>query len=153
MVEESLEDELPEKTPDYEEMVILEPEREVNLDNFQMPKSMSEEEEETETKTDLQAAMKALLPRFKRKRLNDILQPLMVARIFPDNFLDLNYFLVSTMIEECEGDADIDFVGIVTAAQAATSIGYEGRGRVDTLEIAGVAHEEEMEKLSKDLGL
>ncbi len=48
---------------------------------------------------------------------------------------------------------DIDFASIVTGNQAATSIGYEGRGRIDILEIAGVAHEEEMEKLSKELGL
>lgn len=75
------------------------------------------------------------------------------TRIFPDNYLDLNYLQVMSMIEESEEEEDVDFVGIVSAVQAATSIGYEGRGRFDILEIAGVAHEEEMEKLSKELGL
>lgn len=129
------------------------PQREVDLDELELAKSMTESEEETEHKTDLQTAMKHLLPKYKTKRMNELLQPIMMSGIFPDNYLDLNYFLVMSMIEEGEGEADIDFSGIVTAAQVATSIGYERRGRIDILEVAGVAHEEEMQKLSKELGI
>lgn len=128
-------------------------ERNVELDNLESSKTLTEAEEETEHKTDLQAAMKALLPRFPTKRMNDLLQPAMVSRIFPDNYLDKNFLLVMSLIEEQEGSDDIDIVGIISIVQDATSIGYEGRGRVDILEIAGVAHEEEMEKLTKELGL
>ena len=77
----------------------------------------------------------------------------MSSRVFPDNFLDLNYLLVMSQIEEHEGDDDIDILAIIALTQVATSIGYEGRGRVEDLEVAGVAHEQEMEKLSKELGL
>jgi len=128
-------------------------ERDVALDEVVSPKTLSEAEEETEHKTDLQAAMKALLPRYKNKRMNDLLQPAMVSRIFPDNYLDKNFLIVMSLIEEQEGAEDIDIVGTISTVQDATSIGYEGRGRVDILEIAGVAHEEEMEKLTKELGL
>ena len=128
-------------------------ERESGLDDLEVSRTVSEAEEETEHKTDLQAAMGALLPRFKNKRMNDLLQPAMVSRIFPDNYLDKNFLLVMSTIEELEGADDIDIVGIISNVQDATSIGYEGRGRVDILEIAGVAHEEDMEKLTKELGL
>lgn len=128
-------------------------ERDVALDALEVGKTLTEAEEETEHKTDLQAAMKALLPRFKDKRTNDLLQSAMVSRIFPDNYLDKNFLLVMSLIEEQEELDDIDIMGIISTVQDATSIGYEGRGRVDILEIAGVAHEEEMEKLTKELGL
>ena len=128
-------------------------ERDMALDELESPKTLTEAEEETEHKTDLQAAMKALLPRYKNKRMNELLQPAMVSRIFPDNYLDKNFLIVMSLIEEQEGAEDIDIVGTISTVQNATSIGYEGRGRVDILEIAGVAHEEEMEKLTKELGL
>jgi hypothetical protein len=124
----------------------------VGVDDVTVGKSLSEEEEDTERKTDLQAAMKALLPRYSDPRLNELLQPAMVSRIFPDNYLDKNFLLVMSVIEEREGEDDIDVVGIISKVQDGTSIGYEGRGRVDILEIAGVAHEEELQKLSKELG-
>ena len=129
-----------------------EPEREIGGD-FEAGKSLAEAEEDTQQKTDLQSAMKYLLPKYKSQRMNELLQSAMVSRIFPDNLLDKNYLLVMAMIEECADDDDIDIVGIISTVQDALSIGYEGRGRIDILEIAGVAHEEEMEKLSKELGL
>lgn len=116
-------------------------------------KSLAEAEEEAPHQTDLQSVLKYLHPKFRDKRHNDLLQPIMASRIFPDNYLDLNYLLVMSMIEEHEGDDDIDVVAIITNSQVATSIGYEGRGRIEDLEVAGVAHEEELERLSKDLGL
>ena len=94
-----------EEAPQYGDLVKEEPEREVDFDEYRPLKSLSEEEEETEHKTDLQAAMKALLPKFKG-RLNAILQPIMVSRIFPDNFLDLNYLLNMTAFEENEDDEE-----------------------------------------------
>ncbi len=152
--EEMTADIAPEPTG-YGDIVTEEPEREVDLGEIDEPKTLTEAEEETEHKTDLQAAMRALLPKFKNKRMNELLQSAMVSRIFPDNFLDKNYLLVMSLIEESEIDdnADIDVVGIISATQDGLSIGYKGQGRIDILEIAGVAHEEEIEKLAKELGM
>ncbi len=142
------------KLPQYEEIATEVPEREVDLEEYEGPKTLSEQEEETQQSTDLKAAMRYLIPQYKTPRLNELLQPVMVSRVFPDNYLDLNYLLVMTEIESLETEGgDVDFAGVVTAVQAATSIGYEGRCRIDILEVAGVAHEEEMEKLSKELGI
>ena len=134
-------------------VVIEEAEQDVDFGDYEVGKSLSEVEEETPHQTDLQSAMRAIIPKFKDKRMDSLLQPVMVSRVFPDNYLDLNYLLVMSMIEEHEGDDDIDIVGIITGAQVATSKAYEGKHIIDILEIAGVAHEQEMENLSKELGL
>lgn len=130
-----------------------EAEREIGLEDYTGAATLAEAEEEAPHESDLKAVLKSLTPKYKSKRMNELLQPIPVSRIFPDNYLDLNYLLVMSMIEEQEGEDDIDFAAIVTGVQASTSIGYEGRGIADRLEIAGVAHEEELEKLTKELGL
>lgn len=157
------EGELSEEEQGYEFSKTEEPERKIDLGKVEVsPEDAGIDGEDMPGKTDLQAAMKYLLPKYKLNLkdgkllpfdIDSKLQPIMVSRIFPDNYLDLNYLLVMSMLEECEGEADIDVSGIVSLVQAATSIGYEGKGRFDVLEIAGVAHEEEMEKLTKELGL
>ena len=133
-------------------VVLDEPEQELDLE-VGLGGSLSEAEEGTSHQTDLQAVLRNLNPKYPSKRQNDLFVPITSSRVFPDNFLDLNYLLVMSQIEECEGDPDIDILSIITMTQVATSIGYEGRGRVEALEVAGVAHEQEMEKLSKELGL
>lgn len=139
---------------DYQSMVIDEPEREVDLSGYEGAKTISEAEEETEHKTDLQSILKALTPRFPDKLLNDKLQPVMVSRIFPDNLLDSCKMTVLSRLQDYEpSDNSFDVWGIILAVHNAHSIGFEGRGIMDRLEIAGVAHEEEMEKLTKELGI
>ncbi len=136
---------------EYENLVNEELERDIGDDGD--IKTLTEAEEETEQKTDLQSAMTALLPRYKNKRINELLQSAMVSRIFPDNYIDKHFLITASLIEEYDPTDDIDVVLIISQVQDGLSIGYEGRGRIDILEIAGVAHEEEMDKLTKELGL
>lgn len=151
---EGMDEEITETPIRYEDIVTEEGEREVELSEIEASRTLAEAEEGTEHTTDLRTAMKLLLPKFSDKRLDDILQPIMVSRIFPDNLLDLNYLLNMIAFEELEEKGEeIDFVKIITGNQAGTSIGFKGQGRIDILEIAGVAHEEEMEKLAKELGM
>ena len=134
-------------------VVIEEAEQEFEMEDYEGGGTLAEAEEEAPHQSDLQAVLRYLHPKYKDKRLNELLQSAMSSRIFPDNFLDKNYLLVMSLIEELEGSGDIDVVGIISMVQDGTSIGYEGRGRVEDLEVAGVAHEQEMEKLTKELGL
>jgi hypothetical protein len=151
-IEEQPENEEPELPTSYEELVTEQPERPIDL--AEMPKSLSEMEEDTPNKTDLQAVLKTLTPVYKDAKLNDILQAYMVSRVFPDNMLDACKLTVLRRLQQCDSaDPDVDVLGIILSVHSAFSIGYEGRGIVDRLEIAGVAHEQEMEKLSKELGL
>ncbi len=152
MVEE-YEDELEQPLSSYEDLANEEPERDIGLDESDMPKSLAEMEEDTEQKTDIQAILKVLTPKFSSKSLNDVLQPAMVSRIFPDNLLDKMKLLVLRELQLSQPTATIDIISVISNVQDALSIGYEGKGIIDRLEIAGVAHEEEMEKLTKELGL
>ena len=157
--EENMEDfdqaDLNVEPPKFEELVTTLPERSVDDDggNGFMP-TASEADEETTGKTDLQSILKALTPRYKDTQLNEMLQPVMVARVFPDNMLDsCKMTALSRLFDQNPEDPDIDVWGIILATHNAHSIGYEGRGIIDRLEIAGVAHDEEMENISKQLGL
>jgi len=137
----------------YKDLVTEEPMLDVDFNEFKQPKTLSEEEEETAPRSDLKEAMHRLLPKYKNKRIDNLMQSAMVSRIFPDNYIDKLFLITASVIEEQDPEDDVDVVGIISMSQDGLSIGYEGRGRLDILEIAGVAHEEEMEKLSKEFGL
>lgn len=138
-----------------EPVILEEPEQELGeIVGMEGVQTLSEAEEETPHQTDLQAVLKYLHPQYKDKRFNELAQSAASSRIFPDNFWAKHRLLVTALVEEyAEEGKDVDIVGIVSMMQDALAIGYEGRGRVEDLEVAGVAHEAEMEQLSKDLGL
>lgn len=115
--------------------------------------TLGDAEGSAEHETDLQRAMRYLRPTYKDPRFDELMQSAMASRIFPDNYLAKINFTSIMLIEEQEGEPDIDVMGIINKTQDAHSIGYEGRYRGEIIELAGVAHEEEMEKLSKELGL
>ena len=133
------------------------PKRKVDLNDVEVDKSEIEDEEGV-NKSNIQTAVDALIPKFRNKRLNEILRPIMSGRVMPDNFIDLNYLLTMMMIEEKEGVVnekgfeDVDFLAIITGNQVGTEVGYEGRNRAEILELIIGAQEAEIEKLSKDLG-
>ena len=150
---EEEDEEEPDIFDNYEALKEEVPPREVDFSQFAPVKSMTEEEEEGAHRSDLQEAMFRLLPRYGDKELDEILRPLHVARISPENYIDLNYLIVASYLEEHAEDANVNFAKVVTAVQTATSIGNQGMGRIDVLEIAGVAHEEKLDQISKELGI
>ncbi len=141
-------------TPEYDNLVIEEPEHVVSLEKFEVQPSESDDgEDDTVSKTDLQAAMKAITPRFKDKRMDAILQPIMVSRIFPDEYIPLRNWVIACLMLENAHKKGLDILAITTGVQVAISKAWDGKHIIDILEIAGVAHDEELDKLSKDLGL
>ncbi len=151
--EQGKEDEIiPEEPVTYLELKTEDPEREVGIEDYEAPKSLGEESEETEQVSDLQAALKRLHPQYSDKKLNEVLQSAMVARIPPDHILDKNYLICMAYIEEHADDPNLNIMAVISGVSDATSIGLEGRDRVEILEVAGVAHEQEMEKITKELG-
>lgn len=139
---------------EYNDLVTEEPEREIDIEDFDAPKSVTEAEEEAPQLSDLKAVLCSLSPKFKVSRVNDLVQSAMVSRVPPDNLLDKQKIIVLSLVEEYnEDDAEIPVIDIIMNVQDALLIGLEGRGIVERLEIAGVAHEEEMEKIARDLGI
>jgi len=152
MVEEFNEEEFNQPMSTYEDLQSTEPERDIGDEDAEMPKSLAEMEEETGQKTDIQAILRILTPKFPSKELNDVLQPAMVSRIFADNLLDKMKLLVLRQLQINAPTDEIDLIGVISMVQDGLSIGFEGRGIVDRLEIAGASREEEVEKLSRELG-
>ena len=139
------------EVPEYKDLVVKEPELEVDLEDDDS-KSVTETEEESPQTSDIKAVLHAITPSSKYQRVNDLARPAMVSRIFPDNLLDKQKLVVLSLIEEHdENDSDIPVIDYIMNVQDMFSIGYEGRGIIERLEIAGVAHEEELEKMAKDL--
>lgn len=137
----------------YQNMVTVLPEREVFLDadDVEMHKSATEVEEDSIQQSDTKVILKALTPKSKYPRVNDICQPAMVSRIFPDNLLDKQKLIVLALLQEYGESAVPPFIDLMMNVQDFLSIGYNGMGIVERLEMAGVAREEELEKQVRDL--
>lgn len=140
--------------PTYEQLVTEEPEREVELEEYDTPKTVSDAMAESGNQSDLKAVLQSLTPTSKNERLNEFGKSAMVTRTYPDNVIDKQKCIVLDIIESAEeDDADVDIMGAIMYAQDVCLIGLQGKGIADRIEIAGAAHEQDMEKLSKDLGI
>lgn len=154
IVPENNEDELDSDVPNYEDQVTFEAEREVKLDDYKpSSKTIDEEEENSEHISDKQAILKVLRPKYRDVELNEILQSAMSSRVFPDNFTDKHFLIAASYIEQHIEDVHMNVTAIISVVQDALSIGFEGRHIADTLELAGAETSEELDKLSKSLGL
>lgn len=148
------EDGIDESELSYDNMKTEEPERPVTIQDYKPSvKTESEEEEESSHLTDIQSILRQLRPKFPNKRLHNLVRPAMDSRIPADNLTDKHFLLVASLMEEQMNDKDFDPIMIVSHTQDALLIGFEGRGIADLLELAGVSHEAELDKLSKELGM
>ncbi len=106
--------------------------------------SMSERAEESPNLTDVQSALKVLLPKLK-----GYLNVIQVSRIFPDVY---NALLELLTIDLLETDENISVVEAIFLANTVLSIAIDGEGRIDVIALYGKAAE--TESASKDkLGL
>ena len=144
-------------------MTTEEPEREVEIElaGGNGHKSYSESTE-SPNQTDLQATLKRLFPKLPESAIGrgaTFAEAIMVGRIAPDVFLDMIYLNVTDIVEELEieamGDPEISISvqSIIDLQYVVYSIGLDGKGRIDALELHGSAKEsEELERVSKGLG-
>ena len=104
--EGEINDELIDESPKYDDLVLEEPERNVDIATLEVSKDeVGSDDGDTVKKTDFQAALAEITPKFKNKRMDDMLQPIIKSRVFADNYLDLNYLLTMSLIEEQEDSA------------------------------------------------
>lgn len=114
--------------------------------------SYTEASESMNKDTDLQATLKRLFPQFPIKIINMVAQSAMVARIDPNWYLDSFSLTVDATIFELDADGeDFNVQAVIDMVLFAFSIGLEGKGRADGLELAGSYKEAEIEKAEKSL--
>ncbi len=140
--------------PDYDDMVRMEPAREVKLDEYVPPtKGIDEEEEDTSHLSDKQAAMKYLYAKYEDPYFNRLAKSTIFSRIFPDNLVDRSNLVAASKMLSDWWKPNFDPVFIVLASQDIHLKAYEGRAIADMLDLMGAENGDDIEKLSKQLGL
>lgn len=136
----------------YEEMATKTPEREVELleeEDEAKRKSLSEKLEEGTDLTDMQSAIANLFPGDLGGK---VYNTLMIARVSPDVFMPLLKLLVNEKIKKSDPHKTISVASTLAEVYTLLSIGLDGKGRIDHIELAGASKEsEEIEKLGKGL--
>jgi len=139
----------------FEDLAVQAPEREVEtLDDSDFeeedePKSLADKLDESPDLTDMQSAIARLFP---ADLGNAIINKVMVARIAPDVFIPLLKMLVNEEIVKSDPTKPISVATIVAKIYTLLSIGLDGKGRIDHIELAGASKEtEELEGLGKSL--
>jgi len=137
----------------FEELSIKAPERKVELEEDGEGKveykTLAEKMEETSDLSDMQIAIANLFPGDLGGK---IYNALMIARVAPDVFMPLLKLLVNEEIKKSDPHQNINVASIVAKVYTLLSIGLDGKGRIDHIELAGASKEtEELEKLGKGL--
>lgn len=136
----------------YAEKVTLEEVREVEEieePGGRTPKTLGEKSDEISELTDMQTAIKQLFPGGLG---SDIYNALMIARIAPDVFIPLLRLIVVSEVMRSPADKPINVVDIMSKIYTLLSIGLDGKGRIDHIELAGASKDtEELEGLGKRL--
>ena len=110
--------------------------------------SLSNRMKESPKLSDMQTADKRLFPDLGYNHLNNI----QVSRVFPDVYNPISRILVKDLIRN--SDSDMRVAEAIATVNTSVSIGIDGEGRIDELGLAGVSHEENLEKeKTKNLGL
>lgn len=123
-------------------------------DDFDEDTSLENREQENPNESDLKATLRRLFPKFENEEINQIASAAMVARIQPDVFMPLLRLTVVSIIENHAEDEDVNINVTVNTIYAIMSIGLEGKGRIDALELAGSAKDaEELDRIAKGLGV
>ena len=128
----------------FDSMATEEPDREAELEEpeeeivegFGKYKSAEESEKDNPNDTDLITTFKRLFPSLVWKDINQILQLLMVARIFPDTYIPKKYL---TVLSIKRNHPEISVMDIENMVDTAMSIGFNGKSRVEIVLVQGSA--------------
>ena len=112
-------------------------------------KSLSAKEEDYSDLSDLQGTLKRLYPNLG----NEIANAIMFARVSPDMFLAMIRLLTNAEVRRADPHKEINISEVAAKYYILSSIGLDGKGRIDSIELAGSARENaELENISKNLG-
>ena len=129
----------------YDSMAVEAPVREVDMPENEenlAAKSFSDKEDENDDITDMQAVMRKLFP--KQSTAEENLA--MVGRIYPDVFVPLIDMMSTNEVMMSPDDAKINVAAIHLKHYALLSIGLDGRGRIDALELGGAARDTKLKE-------
>jgi hypothetical protein len=126
-----------------------EPEDEIEVPNAPHAKTLEEQEAENTHLSDLQSVIKMRFPDWGNHYDNAI----QMSRISPDVFKPYLRLCINGEIRKQNPYKPVDVTNIAKKYYAALTIGLDGKGGIDLIELAGVANDKEIAELSKNLGL
>lgn len=134
----------------YESLATETPERKAEVEGTDKSKTLEEKEEESPDLTDMQATLKKMFPSFG----DEVDDALMMARISPDMFTSLIRINTNSVIKRCDPTKPLEVAKIATKYYIANSIGLDGKGRIDVIELAGsVTDAEELKEITRGMGI
>lgn len=131
----------------YEAIAMEEPNPNLSGNGGVGLKTLEAGEADTTEQSDLALAFQRLFPTLG----SDIHQALMVARIAPDMLIPLLRNLVNAKIRRMNPHELLNVSEVATLFYILTSIGLDGKGRIDGIELTGSVKEsaEELAELAK----
>lgn len=137
----------------FSEVASTSPVRKVDLPDLGgAMKSRSEAEEEPADLSDLKATLNRLFPRFAVDKIDRVARSAMVARISPDVFQDIIGLTVTDVVEmwneDEDADGELDVQEVINLVYFAFSIGLDGKGRLDAIQIFSNVTESGAKELS-----
>jgi len=125
------------------------PENELEITGMSHTKTLDEQEAESNHLSDLQSVIKMRFPDWGNVHDNSI----QMSRISPDVFKPYLRLCMNAEIKKQDPNKPVDVTNIAKKFYAALTIGLDGKGGIDLIELAGVANDKEIAELSKNLGL
>jgi hypothetical protein len=106
-------------------------------------KSRAESDEDSANLSDVKYTFNKLFPRFSVSALDKVAKTAAVARIATDVFLDQMYLTVTDTVQMWDEsiDGELDVQEVINLCYWLLSIGIDGKGRVDIIQVSANAIE------------
>jgi hypothetical protein len=122
------------------------PDRQEEVDDINIDElggaSASQAESMSPNDSDLESILKKLFPTFDDVDIQGISQVIMLGRVFPDNFSQKVYLIVSALALKHWDDPKFDVILTMMQIEGLCQIGLDGKGRVEAVIVSGNTKEQ-----------
>ncbi len=121
-------------------------EEEVDVPSY---RSATEAENMSPNDSDLESILKKLFPSFDDEDIQKVSQVIMLGRVFPDNFSNKVYLIVTAIALKHYNDPKFDVILTMMQIEGLCQIGLEGKGRVEAVIVSGNTKEQAEQESNK----
>ena len=121
-------------------------EEEVDVPGY---RSATEAENMSPNDSDLESILKKLFPNFDDEDIQKVSQVIMLGRVFPDNFSNKVYLIVTSIALKHYNDPKFDVILTMMQIEGLCQIGLEGKGRVEAVIVSGNTKEQAEQESNK----
>lgn len=112
-------------------------------------RSATEAENTSPNDSDLESILKKLFPNFDDEDIQKVSQVIMLGRVFPDNFSNKVYLIVTAIALKHYNDPKFDVILTMMQIEGLCQIGLEGKGRVEAVIVSGNTKEQAEQESNK----